>query len=351
MKGSGNMRFIESFSLPLQMVIFVLMLCLGVVCLIKFCNVFLDSASLIAKKFSIPSIIIGLTIVAMGTSIPELAVSVSDAIVSLIDGGNANIGFSNVVGSNISNLLLVLSFSCLFAPILIKKETKLDYKILVVITFLLTILAVFFGSSSIIGEWAILRWEAIALVIMIIPYLTYIVINSNKKEVEEQIENSEEKITLFKPIVLLLISVGAIAIGGELVVYGAKGIALNISEALAINKDIAETLIGLTIVAVGTSLPELVTTVIASKRGENDMALGNVIGSNIFNTIFVLGISATISPFTISSYMIIDLFVLLFVTLLVFIFVMKGKMTGKHSLLLMTIYLIYIIYLIIRTII
>jgi len=141
-----------------------------------------------------------------------------------------------------------------------------------------------------------------------------------------------------------------IAIGGELVVEGARGVSMNLSSVFGLDKDMAETLVGLTVVAIGTSLPELVTTLIASKKKQNEMAIGNVIGSNIFNIIFVLGISGVVAPLTISSYAIVDLFVVLFSTLLVFIFVLKGKLSKKHSITLLTIYGLYLLYLVLRTI-
>ena len=342
-----NFCFVSGLGAPLQIIIFIISLALGAFCLVKFCDIFLDSSSTIAKKFKISPLIIGLTIVAIGTSFPEFAVSVSDSIAVAMNGGNANIAFSNVVGSNVSNLLLVLSFSCLFAPVFIKKESKRDYIVLMLITFLLTLFAFLFGSNE------IKRWESIILVILIFFYFAYIIINvkrDNKEELKQEEKESTQNIKMLKPIVLVLLSVAGIALGGELVVYGAKGIALNISDALSIDRNIAETLIGLTIVAVGTSLPELVTTIIASKKGENDMALGNVIGSNIFNIIFVLGISGVIAPFSIASYMNVDLFVLVAATLLVFVFVIKGKLTRKHSIVLISVYALYLIYLILRTI-
>ena len=342
-----NFYFVSGLGAPLQIIVFIISLALGAFCLVKFCDIFLDSSSTIAKKFKISPLIIGLTVVAIGTSFPEFAVSVSDSIAVAMNGGNANIAFSNVVGSNISNLLLVLSFSCLFAPIFIKKESKRDYIVLMLITFLLALFAFLFGSNE------IKRWESIILVILIFFYFAYIIINvkrDNKEELKQEEKESTQNIKMLKPIVLVLLSVAGIALGGELVVYGAKGIALNISDALAIDRNIAESLIGLTIVAVGTSLPELVTTVIASKKGENDMALGNVIGSNIFNIIFVLGTAGVIAPFSIASYMIVDLIVLVVATLLVFAFVIKGKLTRKHSVVLISMYALYLIYLILRTI-
>ena len=338
------MLFISGLSLTLQILVYALILIIGAFFLVKFCNLFVDSSSSIAKKFGIPPLIVGLTVVAMGTSFPELAVSVSDSINSLIDGSNANIGFSNVVGSNLSNLLLVLAFSSLFTPVLIKKETKRDYLVLTGITIVFTTFSLLFGGL------AILRWEAIILVCFIFFYITYIVLNA-KKQINKDEAVEDKKTNVFKDIVFLVLGIIGVVVGGELVVYGAKGIALNIASSLNIDMGLAETLIGLTIVAVGTSLPELVTTIIASKKNENDMALGNVIGSNIFNIIFVLGISATIAPFTISSYMIVDLIVLLFVTILVLVFVLRGKLTRKHSVCLIMLYTLYVVYLVVRTLV
>ena len=337
--------FINNLSTPLQMIAFLLILVIGIFCLIKCCDVFLDCASMIAKKFKIPKIIIGLTIVAMGTSIPELSVAISDSIASALEGSYSNIGFSNVIGSNISNLLLVLSFACLFSPIIIKKQTKKDYGLMFFITIILGLFVLLFGANK-----QILRWEAIILTSLIIFYIIYILATSKNKVVEE-VNDEDDNTKIIKLILLIILSAAGIAIGGELIVYSSKGIALNLSTAANVNQDIAETLVGLTIVAVGTSLPELVTTLIASKKGENDVALGNVIGSNIFNIIFVIGISGTISPFAIANFMIIDLLILISVTMFVMIFIFKGKLDKKHGLLFLSLYICYVTYLIIRVLI
>ncbi len=342
----GNL--FDKLPTPLQVVAFLMLLAIGTFSLIKCCNIFLDSSITIAKKFNIPSIIIGMTIVAIGTSIPEFAVSVADAISSSINGVNSNIGFSNVVGSNISNLLLVLSFSCLFSPLIIKKENKTEYKIMIVVSIIFTLLSLFFSNGSFFKEKAILRWEALLLVIIAFVYCNYLV-RSNKNKEENKEENNEDT-NIFKISILIILSIVGIALGGEAIVIGAKGIALKAATAMSIDKNVAENLVGLTIVAVGTSLPELVTTIVASKKGENDLALGNIIGSNLFNIILVIGISGLISPFTINNYMIIDVLFMLFATLIVWMFIRKGKLTRNHSYLLLSMYLVYVIYLIIRTI-
>ena len=346
-----DLAFVNGLPAVVQYLVFIASFALGAFALIGFCNLFIDNATLIARKFKIPSLIIGLTIVAMGTSIPELAVSISDSIQELNSGGIANIAVGNVVGSNISNILLVISMGCFFAPIIINKENKKELYILLFITSLFTVFAFMFGQGAIFSNFAITRWEALILAMLIIFYLSYIILTSkekikNSKKEEEKIK----KIKIFKPFVYVILAICGIAFGGELAVYGAKGIALNIASSLNVDSNLAQTLVALTIVAVGTSLPELVTTFIASKKGENDIALGNVIGSNIFNIIFVLGISGMVIPLGVSSTVLIDILVMLGVTILFFILSMFGKFNRKHSYIFIGIYLTYLVYLILRTV-
>lgn len=341
-------ELVNGLPIAIQIIIFIISLAIGTLCLVKFCDIFLDSASLVAKKLKIAPFVIGLTIMAMGTSFPELAISVSDAISVLIKGGEPNIAYSNVLGSSIANLLLVLALSGLFVPIIVKKEVKKDYVIMIGVGLLLAVSTFLFTNDKFNG-FALLRFEGIIFICLMISYIVYLILTNKKEHIEEDKEIANIKIG--KPLILLILGLAGIILGGELVVFGAKGVALNISSALEIDNNLAETLIGLTIVAVGTSLPELVTTVMAAKKGNNEMALGNVIGSNIFNVLLVLGTSATILPFGISSYMIIDLGVMLAAFLIVLIFVLKGKIGKKESIIMLTLYASYIAYLIIRTII
>lgn len=345
-----ELSFVNELPIMVQYLVFILSFALGAFALIGFCNIFIDNATLIAKKFRIPSLIIGLTIVAMGTSIPELAVSVSDSFQSLNSGTSANIAVGNVVGSNISNILLVLSMGCMFVPIIIKGDNKKEVYILLFITSIFTLFAFMFGQGNVFGSYSITRWEALILVILIGAYLFYIISSSRDKLAETPQEVNQGKIKIGKPIMYVALAIFGIAFGGELAVYGAKGIALNLAGSFNVDANMAETLVGLTIVAVGTSLPELVTTFIASKKGENEIALGNVMGSNIFNIIFVLGISGVVTPLGISSYVLIDVLVMLGVTILFFICSLFGKLTRKHSFIFISIYFLYLIYLILRTI-
>ena len=161
--------FILNWETPYQIISFIALLCVGVFFLVKFCDIFVDSASSIAKKLKISPLVIGLTIVAMGTSCPELAVSVSDSITTLVEGGNANVAIGNVVGSNICNLLVVLGFSAVFTPIIVKKSIcKREYPFLLIVTGLLTLFTCLFGIKSITGNYAITRIEGIILTVFIV---------------------------------------------------------------------------------------------------------------------------------------------------------------------------------------
>ena len=363
------LNFLENYikmikSVPLQVIIYIAMLGVGVFFLVKFCDIFVDSASAIAKKLKIPPLIIGLTIVAMGTSCPELAVSTSDSISTLINGGNANVAIGNVVGSNICNILLVLGLSSIFSPIFVKKDIlKKEFPILLGASALLTVFGCFFGINGEGGKYAITRWEAIIFVVLMISYLVYIVVGAIKNPVSPKTElqdessaSSEEEIVIKempigKAIILCLVGIIGIILGGEMVVIGAKGLAMQGADALGFDHDLTEALFGLTIVAVGTSLPELVTSVIAARKGENELALGNVIGSNIFNILFILGIAGTVNPLTTGSQIIVDLLVMLGITVVLFLLSVKGKLGKAQGIILLSLYVLYLAYLITRTVI
>lgn len=353
------LTFVDSWPIYLQSIAFVVGLIVGTICLVKFCDIFVDSASTIAKKLHISELIIGLTVVAIGTSCPELAVSVSDSISSLLENSNANVAIGNVIGSNICNLLLVLGFSAVFTPIVVKKSVcKREYPFLLIISALLVLFVILFGTgSSITGNYAILRWEAIILVVLMFVYIWFLIHNA-KKHPDEQLNTEEEKLTeekekdmkLWKAIILVIVGAAGIVFGGEAVVFGAKGLALQVSDAAHLDHDLAESLVGLTIVAIGTSLPELVTSVVAAKKGQNELALGNVIGSNIFNILFVLGIAGTVNPLTTGSQVIIDAIVMMAATIVVFIFALTGKIKRSGGIALLCMYGAYLAYLIVRTI-
>lgn len=345
---------IKNLHVGIQTALFVVGLGVGIFCLVKFCDYFVDSASVIAKKLHVSPLIIGLTIVAMGTSLPELAVSISNAVSTIGVENNANMAIGNVVGSNICNILLVLGFSAVFTPIVVKKGVnRREMPILLGVTAVMVLFVCLFGmtQTASVDDIAITRWEGIILVVGIVAYITYLVVMAKKRP--EQLDVAEEEIKekpWWKAILLLILGMAGIFLGGQLVVFGAQGLALEGASAFGLDRDLSESLVSLTIVAVGTSLPELVTSTIAAKKGENELALGNVIGSNIFNTLFVLGLSAVVNPLRSDSQVIIDAFVMLAVTALLFVFCLKGKLTRAHGAVLLSCYGVYLIYLILRTV-
>ena len=191
--------------------------------------------------------------------------------------------------------------------------------------------AIFILLFSLNGTYAILRWEGIILILGIIAYVTYLVLKSRKetKPLSKQDEPQIKDMKTWKAILFLLLGLGGIVLGGELVVNSSKSIAVGIGDLAGLNHDLVESLVGLTIVAVGTSLPELVTSVVAAKKGENEIAIGNVIGSNIFNILLILGVSSVITPLTIGTQIIIDIAVMLLAVVLAFILSIKGKLNKK----------------------
>lgn len=313
-----------------------IILIIGFFLLIKGADIFVDGASSIAKKIGIPSVIVGLTIVSLGTSAPELAVSLISSF-----NGNNGIAVGNVLGSNLFNTLVVLGGTAIVAPLIIKKCTiKRDY----ITTLLVTILTCFliFGLVP-KSENMLSRISGIILLVVCIIYMFILVKAAKKDSVKD--EESTSEIKMSKNILLSLIGVVGIIFGGNLVVDSAT----NIAYALGMS----EKLVGLTIVAVGTSLPELVTSIVAALKGENDIALGNVLGSNIFNLVLILGASAAISPITVSGVMVIDFIILIAVTLfigaLIFFNKKEEKRLGRlEGIILVGMYVAYLVYIIFR---
>lgn len=309
-------------------------LLVGFVLLIKGADFFVEGSSAVAKKLRIPSIIVGLTIVAMGTSLPELAVSVTAAL-----AGNSEIAVSNVVGSDLFNLLVVCGACSLFAPLAIRKSTlKLDFPLCIGCAILLLVMGVM-GMQ--VG-----RVDGIILLVIFIIYIAILVRQALKARANTATEESEDKvdskdIPVWLCIIYIVGGIVAIKFGGDFVVDGASTIAQKLG--------MSQTLVGLTVVAVGTSLPELVTSIVASRKNEVDMALGNVIGSNIFNILFILGISGAISPMTFIQDNIVDLIVLIVVSFLVYVFCWtRQTLEKKEGIIMLLIYFAYLIYACVR---
>ena len=320
----------------------IVFLIIGFVLLIKGADFFVEGSSSVAKRLHVPSIIIGLTIVAMGTSLPETAVSVSASVT-----GNNELALSNVVGSNIFNLMVVIGVCAMIATVNVAKETiKRDIPFSLICAGLLLLLGILgFGDKS---GMTLGHFDGVIFIGAFAGYILYMIkiaLKASKEGKKVEIEGgSDEDIKLIPvPLSILFIIGGAIAIaiGGDMTVDAASRIASDLG--------MSQTLIGLTIVSIGTSLPELVTSIVAARKNEVDMALGNAIGSNVFNILMVLGIASAISPISIITENIIDLCVLIVFTICVWIFAGTRKKIGRiEGFSMVVLYLIYAVYIIIR---
>lgn len=306
----------------------VVLLVVGFILLIKGADFFVEGSSAVAKMLKVPSIIIGLTIVAMGTSLPECAVSVTASL-----SGNNALAVSNAVGSNIFNLMVVCGFSALFTPLLVDKSTlKKEFPFSVVCAVALLVLG---AAGMVLGHL-----DGVILLVMFAGFMVWMV-RSALKARQSASDEEYETLPVWKCIVFILGGIIAIKFGGDFVVDGASSVAKMFG--------LSENLIGLTIVACGTSLPELVTSVVAARKNELDMALGNVIGSNVFNFLFVLGIAASISPIAFITENIIDIALLIAMSLLVWVFGWtKQKIEKKEGIIMLLIYVVYLVYICIR---
>lgn len=300
-----------------------LLVLIGFIMLIKGADIFVEGASSIAKRFHIPEMIIGLTIVAMGTSLPELSVSFISAL-----NGQSDMSIANAIGSNIFNVLMILGVSAFIKTLPIKESSVGDILVLISATLLLFVLASF-GHS--------LVWFDGLIMLCLFAYF----IRKMIKESKDNNEENSEPLSMIKTIIFIVLGAAGIICGGNLVVNGATTIAQIFG--------MSDNLIGLTVVAVGTSLPEFVTSVIATKKGKLDIAIGNVIGSNIFNILFVLGISSLFNVLTISAVTLIDVFFSLFISIALLCVVCKFKKIGKLSgITFIILYISYMIFTIIR---
>jgi cation:H+ antiporter len=317
MKEEGNMNIL----------IAIILLVLGFVMLTKGADWFVDGSSALAARLGIPQLVIGLTIVAMGTSAPEAAVSITSAL-----KGNEGITVGNVVGSNIMNILLILGIASVIVPLAVQKSTRMiEIPYMIAITIL-------FGVLGYTGEM-ITRIEGGILWIAFLIYLGYLLWMAKKGKEENEPDEKQKSL----PVQLLTILVGLVCIvlGSDFVVDGATEIAKVIG--------ISERIIGLTIVAFGTSLPELVTSVTAARRGNADIAIGNIVGSNVFNILFVAGTSALITPVVFESKFLFDTIVATAVAILLLVCVCnkEGKLKRSGGIIMLAAYAVYFVKLLI----
>lgn len=286
------------------------LLVVGFVLLMKGADWFVDGASKIADKFGIPHLVIGLTIVAFGTSAPEAAVSISAAL-----KGSVDLAISNVVGSNIMNVLLILGVSAIIYPLAVKNSTiQFDIPFVFGISLLLLIFGMFDG---IIG-----RLDGLIFWVLLIIYMIYMIQLTKKGQAaDEDFEPAGKDDKLWKLLLLIGVGIVMIVAGSDVTVDAASNIALEFG--------MTERLIGLTIVAFGTSLPELVTSCIAARKRETDIAVGNIVGSNLFNILFVLGTSAVITPIEYKSEFVFDNVVAALVMVVLWLFAVRKQKLGR----------------------
>ena len=320
--------------------ILLIILAAGFVALIKGADIFVDGSSSLAKNLKVPSLIIGLTIVALGTSAPELAVSTSAAIQK-----SNEIALSNVIGSNLFNLLMVAGICAVISPLPVDRSVvRRDMPFSIVCTVLLLIASCISGItggciSVANGDFSVnvglvSRIIGLALLIVFVGYIGVLIKTAGKNKEED---SETAKRSLRKCILLIVIGLVLIIAGGQAVVYSAKAIARIMG--------MTETLIGLTVVALGTSLPELVTSIVAARKGETELAVGNVVGSNIFNLLLILGVSSLVNPVAVNLASLCDLIILILVSVLVFIFMkISKKITRLQGLLMVVIYIADVVF-------
>lgn len=287
------------------MLISVILLVIGFVLLVRGADTFVDGAVSVARRFGIPPIVIGTTLVAIGTSAPEAAISITAAI-----AGSDGVSIGNIIGSNITNIFLILGFTALIAALPIRKNTKfLELPFVGIITLLLCLIGLWFGEIS--------RLAAAVFLTLFVGFIIYTFIIAKKSN-----EPAEyKKIPMVETVVMIIAGIAALVIGSNLTVDSATDIATRLG--------VSERVIGLTLVALGTSLPELVVCVAAALKREYDMAVGNIVGSNIFNILFVLGTTAAISPLPFEHAFVIDGLVALLAVIMLMIFVARRSQLSR----------------------
>lgn len=304
------------------MLLYIILIIVGFALLIVGADFLVDGASGIAKKFHIPEIIIGLTIVSIGTSMPELFVSITSAI-----DGYSDMALGNVIGSNLCNLLLILGLSSLIKPVDFQEETR-KYEIPMCLLF--TIILMIFSNTS----CEISRIEAVILLVLFGLFIVYTIYMGKKKSKEDsKVVEEKNKNKTIKNIILIILGIVGLKFGGDFVVNNA----VNIAQMF----NISEKVISLTILAIGTSLPELVTSVTAAIKGNSDIAIGNIIGSNIFNILLILGASSVIKPITFNSSYNMDLSILCISMVILALFPIippKNKMSRANGLIYVLMY-------------
>lgn len=315
------------------------LLVFGFVLLVKGADYFVLGASGVAKKLRVPALLIGLTIVAFGTSSPEAAVSILAAV-----KGNNGIAIGNVLGSNLFNMTFIIGMAALFFPLAVEKQTvRKEIPIMLLSAFALAALSADHIFSTTSKVMSIERGDGIVLLLFFSVFMYYIFEVARNSRESTPMQEEINKAETFKMILFTIGGLVAIIFGGNVVVNSATDIARSFG--------LSETVIGLTIVAIGTSLPELVTSVVASLKKQSDIAVGNIVGSNIFNVLFILGISSVISPLSVDSSLIVELTLNILITVIFLGFSRtKHTISKKEGFVLLSMYIAYVVYLLSQSI-
>ncbi len=308
-----------------------IVLIVGFVLLVKGADYFVDGAAAVARKLKVPGFIVGMTVVAMGTSAPECAVSITASV-----RGSNGMAISNVIGSNVFNLLVVCGMCAVFAPLAIEKKTmKREFP------FSVLAAAVLLAMGAV--GMSVNHVEGIILLAIFVFFLVWMV-NSARKSMAEGSETGDEDVkdlSTLRCVLYLIGGVAAIVAGGQMVV--------NSAETIALRFGMSETLVGLTICSIGTSLPELVTSIVAARKKQTDLALGNVIGSNIFNLLFVGGLATAISPIVVTRHNLIDLGILIAISIYLLLLVWRRQQLRRGGgISMLAIYAAYLVYICMR---
>ncbi|SET01923.1 cation:H+ antiporter [Oceanobacillus limi] len=313
-----------------------ILLVVGFALLIKGADFFVDGSSNIARLLRVPSILIGLTIVSFGTSSPEATVSIIAAV-----EGTAGVSLGNVVGSNMFNLTLVVGIAAIIFPLKVESATirkEIPFTLLATTVLYVLISDVFLQDFD--GNF-ITRSDGIILLLFLVIFMSYVFEVAMKSRKSNADEVVPQDIKWGKNIIFTILGLAGIILGGELVVRNGTEIAYSWG--------MSETLVGLTIIAVGTSLPELVTSIVAAMKKESEIALGNIVGSNIFNILFVLGATSVITPLPVEGKVFFDIKAMMVLTIMLLIFSRTKYKVGKsEGYVLVLAYVIYLIYIIIR---
>lgn len=323
----------------MDIVLSFLYLIAGFYMLIKGANFVIDNASSLALKIGIPLFIVGLTVVAFGTSLPELSVSLFSSVKAFRESIPADIAVGNIIGSNMANITLIFGSAALFAPVIVHKRIlKQDIPFLLGISTLFVLFMSFFDHV-----YRINRLEALILILCFTLYIVMII----KQKVIEEVE-VDSNVIVWKALLLLFIGFIGVIIGGNLVTLSAERLSISLLvDVFNMNPLKVTSLVGLSVVAVGTSLPELVTTIVAVRKGSVDIAVGNVVGSNIFNILLVGGLSGLIVPLTLQEDFLVDAIIVVVITFILFIMmrlqVKIYKLVGYSLLFSYVIYLVFII--------